>query len=67
MSEQVHAEHAETEPSAGERAAEVRDQLRDRAQETDHAVREFVTDHPIAAVGGALAAGFFLARLIAKR
>jgi ElaB/YqjD/DUF883 family membrane-anchored ribosome-binding protein len=64
MSEQVHTD---TERSAGERAAEARDHLRDRAHETDHAVREFVTEHPFAAVGGALAAGFFLARLIAKR
>lgn len=64
MSEQVQTE---ADRSAGERASEARDQLRDRVHETDHAVREFVTDHPIAAVGGALAAGFFLARLIAKR
>jgi ElaB/YqjD/DUF883 family membrane-anchored ribosome-binding protein len=41
--------------------------LRDRAKETDHAVREFVTDHPFVAVGAAVAAGFFVARLIAKR
>lgn len=64
MSEQVHAEAGR---SAGERAAEARDQLRDRAHEADHIVREFVTEHPFVAIGGALAAGFFLGRLIARR
>lgn len=64
MTEQVHTEAGR---SASERASEARDHLRDRAHETDHVVREFVTEHPFAAVGGALAAGFFLARLIAKR
>jgi len=63
MAEQVHADT----PTVGERASEVRDQLRDRAQETNHVVREFAMEHPFLAVGGALAAGFFLARLIAKR
>jgi ElaB/YqjD/DUF883 family membrane-anchored ribosome-binding protein len=64
MTEQVHTEAGR---SATQRASEVRDELRDRAKETDHAVREFVTDHPFVAVGAAVAAGFFVARLIAKR
>ena len=64
MTEQVHSEAGR---SAGERATDGRDELRSRARETDQIVREFVTAHPFVAVGGALAAGFFLARLIAKR
>ncbi len=64
MTEQMHSEAGR---SASERASEVRDELRVRAKETDQAVREFVTEHPFLAVGGALATGFFLARLIAKR
>jgi ElaB/YqjD/DUF883 family membrane-anchored ribosome-binding protein len=61
------AQQASTGPSPTERVAEVRDELRDRAHEVDHATQDFVTEHPFLAVGGALVAGFFLARLIAKR
>lgn len=64
MTEHIHTEEGR---SATQRASEVRDELRDRAKETDVVVREFVTEHPFVAVGAALAAGFFVARLIAKR
>lgn len=62
--------HADDTPRSGNgHGVEVEDRTRDWRAEAETAgarVREFVTEHPLAAVGIALSAGFLVGRLMRR-
>ncbi len=60
----VMSEHAENVKLAANESLE---DLKQTAAMVDEKVREFASERPLLALGGALAAGYLLARLMTKR
>jgi ElaB/YqjD/DUF883 family membrane-anchored ribosome-binding protein len=57
----------ETREALEERARELYDEARDWMQSADKSVRGFVEEQPLAALGGALVAGYLIGRALSRR